>query len=168
MADYLRMPENEAASTLSELATERCVVDGWADAAWIAPDAFASAAQPLTRPIVLSPFDNLIWHRPRVQRLFGFAQTFEAYKPAAARKYGYYACPILANDQLIARVDAKVEERNLVVKKLVIEPGRESRHADAIEAAIASLAESVGAEGVAPAATVGRLVGSQTETTRST
>lgn len=168
VADYLRMPENEAASTLSELATEQCVVDGWADAAWIAPDAFASAAQPLTRPIALSPFDNLIWHRPRVQRLFGFAQTFEAYKPAAKRKYGYYACPILADDQLIARVDAKIEDRTLVVKNLVMETGRESAHDDAIEAAISSLAESVGAEGVLFAATVGRPVGSRTEAMRST
>ncbi|WP_435839706.1 hypothetical protein [Streptomyces anulatus] len=43
----------------------------------------------------------MIWYRPRTLRLFGFTQVFEAYKPAARRRHGYYVCPLLADGRLI-------------------------------------------------------------------
>ncbi|WP_158073354.1 DNA glycosylase AlkZ-like family protein [Streptomyces sp. CB02115] len=43
--------------------------------------------------------------RPRTLRLFGFTQVFEAYKPAARRRHGYYVCPVLADGRLIGRAD---------------------------------------------------------------
>lgn len=72
----------------------------------------------------LSPFDNFTIQRKRLKWLFDFDYTVEIYVPAAKRKFGYFALPILWGDRLIGRLDAKAyrTERRLVVKNLVFEP----------------------------------------------
>jgi hypothetical protein len=67
---------------------------------------------------LLSPFDSLLWHRERVERLFGFAYRIEVYTPGPQRVHGYYTLPILHDGQLIGRVDAKAHrpERRLAVR----------------------------------------------------
>src|SRR5205823_5067191 len=45
--------------------------------------------------VLLSPFDNLLWDRPFVERLFGFRHVIEVYKPAPQREFGYYVLPFL-------------------------------------------------------------------------
>src|SRR5262249_58176031 len=63
----------------------------------------------------LSPFDSLLWHRERVERLFGFSYRIEVYTPGPQRIHGYCTLPILHDGQLIGRVDAKTHrpERRL-------------------------------------------------------
>jgi len=63
------------------------------------------------RGVLLSPFDPMLWDRPRVQRLFGFDQVLEIFKRAEDRRWGYYCLPVLAGEHLVARVDLKAERR---------------------------------------------------------
>ena len=61
------------------------------------------------RTVLLSPFDNLIRDRVRNIQFWNFDYKIEIYVPQAKRKYGYYVLPILHNDQLIGRVDPKMD-----------------------------------------------------------
>jgi uncharacterized protein YcaQ len=50
---------------------------------------------------LLTPFDPIVWDRRRFELLWGWTYRFEAYTPAAKRKLGYYALPMLWRDQIV-------------------------------------------------------------------
>ena len=58
------------------------------------------------RAALLSPFDRIISDRKRMLDLFGFDYQLEMFKPAAKRRWGYYALPILYGDQFVGKLDA--------------------------------------------------------------
>ena len=68
------------------------------------------------RTALLSPFDRLVHDRLRAQELFDFEYTLEMYKPAAQRRWGYYALPILHGDRLIGKLDAAVDRKAGVLR----------------------------------------------------
>jgi uncharacterized protein YcaQ len=63
------------------------------------------------RTALLSPFDRLIHDRVRTEELFEFEYTLEMYKPAAKRRWGYFALPILHGDQLVGKLDATADRK---------------------------------------------------------
>ena len=73
----------------------------------------------------LSPFDNLIIQRDRIQRLFDFEFTLQCYLPVEKRKVGYFLLPILWDDRFTARMDVQADRKNklLIIHNLVFEPG---------------------------------------------
>jgi uncharacterized protein YcaQ len=100
--------------------------------------------------VLLSPFDNLLWDRDYLARVFGFRHVIEVYKRGHERVYGYYVLPLLRRDRLVGRVDLKHEraERRLVVKAFHPEPGVRGNLHDSLDAALARLARVVGVDAI--------------------
>lgn len=73
------------------------------------------------RMLILSPFDNMLINRKRMEFFFGAAYRLECYMPAAKRKLGYFALPLLYRDEIIGYIDLKAERKRgeLIVKNLL-------------------------------------------------
>jgi hypothetical protein len=106
-----------------------------------------------TGGVLVCPFDNLVWDRPFLERLFGFVHVIEVYKPAPQRVYGYYVLPFLYGDRLVGRADLKADrsEGVLRVRACHLEPKvRRSRALEtALEKALDRLARVLELERVA-------------------
>jgi uncharacterized protein YcaQ len=72
------------------------------------------------RVALLSPFDRLLADRKRMGELFEFDYILEMYKPAAQRRWGYYALPILYGDRLVGKLDARAERADGVLRVFAV------------------------------------------------
>jgi uncharacterized protein YcaQ len=129
LADYYRMSLSEAKPRIMELVEEGVLcevqVQGWSDCAYLAEG--VPVPRQAERATLLSPFDPLVWFRPRAERLFNFHYRIEIYVPEHKRKWGYYVLPFLLGDKLAARVDLKAhrQDKTLRVRAAHLEEGAE-------------------------------------------
>ncbi|MEP6954864.1 MAG: crosslink repair DNA glycosylase YcaQ family protein [Solirubrobacteraceae bacterium] len=136
LADYHRLKRDQVRKVIGATALEPVEVDGWAKPAWAHPEALAQlATRGRHRTSLLSPFDSLVWDRPRTLRLFDFKHSLEAYVPAPKRVHGYFAMPLLAGGRLRGRVDPGREGTTLVAKRLSCEPSAVEPMAQALKEA---------------------------------
>jgi uncharacterized protein len=63
------------------------------------------------RAALLSPFDAIVRDRKRMEQLFEFDYVLEMYKPAAQRRWGYFALPVLYGDRLVGKLDATADRK---------------------------------------------------------
>ncbi|MEU6252521.1 crosslink repair DNA glycosylase YcaQ family protein [Streptomyces sp. NPDC047043] len=68
------------------------------------------------RAALLSPFDRLVHDRRRTTELFEYEYQLEMYKPAAKRRWGYFALPILYGDRLVGKLDATADRKAGVLR----------------------------------------------------
>jgi uncharacterized protein YcaQ len=159
LADYFRLPLAEARAGIEAAGLTPVAVEGWRQAAWADPAALASPPPPARfRPVLLSPFDSLLWDRRRTERVFGFAHRLEAYVPRALREHGYFVMPLLAGGRLRGRVDPVRRGRTLVARRVSVEPAAVTAMARAlVDAATWVGCDSVEMEEVAPPTLLGPL-----------
>jgi uncharacterized protein YcaQ len=104
------------------------------------------------RTALLSPFDRLVHDRVRALELFDFEYTLEMYKPAAKRRWGYYALPILHDDRLVGKLDAAADHKASLLRVHAIhEDVKFTRTiANAVQAELEDLASWLGLAAVQP------------------
>ncbi|WP_405424911.1 winged helix-turn-helix domain-containing protein [Streptomyces erythrochromogenes] len=118
IADYHRLKGEQFDAVVADSGLVPVAVEGWSKPAWADPSALAAAPRGRHRTTLLSPFDSLVWDRPRTERIFGFTHRLEAYVPKPKRIHGYFAMPLLAGGRLQGRVDPAREGRTLVARQL--------------------------------------------------
>jgi uncharacterized protein len=96
-------------------------------------------------PVLLCPFDNLVWDREETRRLFGFSHALEIYKRPEDRVYGYYVLPLLAGDRIVGRVDMKSDRQAGVLRALAVHWEGRPQPAQ-LARALARLAHGIGLE----------------------
>ncbi len=63
----------------------------------------------------LAPLDPMLWDRKLISALWDFRYSWEIYTPAAKRKYGFYALPVLYGEELIGRIEMTADRKNAVL-----------------------------------------------------
>jgi hypothetical protein len=87
---------------------------------WVAPELLETPPEPKQGLVhILSPFDPLVIQRRRLKLFFSYEHRFEAYVPKEKRVYGYFALPVLVDDEIVAAIDLKADRRKqkLLVQK---------------------------------------------------
>jgi hypothetical protein len=126
LADYYRIRMPQARPLIDRMVGEGRIIEvevqGWEKPAYLHPE--ARLPRRVEGRALLSPFDNLIWYRDRVERLWDFHYRIEIYVPEPKRVYGYYVLPFLLDGDLAARVDLKTDRKAgaLLVKGAFAEP----------------------------------------------
>ena len=128
---------------------EPAVVDGVPGEWRVDPallDLVGERAQSRSRTALLSPFDAIVRDRKRMEEIFEFDYVLEMYKPAAQRRWGYFALPVLHGDRLVGKLDATADRKagRLFVDAVHQDVPFTRAITSAVDAEIAALAERLG------------------------
>ncbi|MCJ1677030.1 winged helix DNA-binding domain-containing protein [Streptomyces sp. APSN-46.1] len=145
IADYHRLKGEQFDAVIEESGLVPVEVEGWSKPAWASPEALATPPRGRHRTTLLSPFDSLVWDRPRTERIFGFTHRLEAYVPKPKRIHGYFAMPLLAGGLLQGRVDPAREGSTLVARQLSLTSPKAARP---MAQALREAAEWVGCDAI--------------------
>jgi uncharacterized protein YcaQ len=98
------------------------------------------------RVVFLSPYDGVLFDRPRLREIFDFEYVLEQFKPKPQRKYGFFAHPILMGDRFVGMLDAEVVREREVLKVTAVHEllPFEPEEDEMVRAEIADLAEWLG------------------------
>lgn len=144
LADYHRLKAADARAAVRDLEDTGVLlpvrVDGWVgsggkpELAWLHRDARIPAR--LAPDALLTPFDPVVWFRPRAERLFDFHYRIEIYTPKEKRRFGYYCLPLMVGGRLAGRIDLKADrkDRALLVQAAWQEDRAPARAAEAARA----------------------------------
>jgi uncharacterized protein len=116
-ACYLDAPTKPAVRRLIESRARRkelipVAIEGTAQPHWARQEALDGLPRDIEERVhILSPFDPLIIQRKRLELFFGYAHLFEAYVPRHKRVLGYFVCPVLVADQVVAALDLKTHRQ---------------------------------------------------------
>ena len=158
LADYHRLKIGDARNAVAALEESGALipvtVQGWVNGrgdpepAWIHRDARIPGR--LAPDALLTPFDPVVWFRPRAERMFDFHYRIEIYTPKERRVYGYYCLPLMVAGRLAGRIDVKADRQNreLRVQAAWQEPGAPARAPETAVALLASAAAWQGLERV--------------------
>ncbi|MBS3181282.1 winged helix-turn-helix domain-containing protein [Leucobacter manosquensis] len=132
-ADYHRLRLGPARAAVADLVESGELlpvqVEGWTSAAgqfseaWVHRDARVPSR--LAPDALLTPFDPMVWYRPRAERMFGFHYRIEIYTPKEQRQFGYYCLPLMVGGRMAGRLDLKADRAGGAL--LVQAAWRESR-----------------------------------------
>ncbi|MGR2751251.1 winged helix-turn-helix domain-containing protein [Agromyces arachidis] len=123
LADYWRMKAVQVRPAIGDLVDAGVLqpveVPGWTTGgrpvpAWLHRD--ARRPRRVEAAALLSPFDPVVWFRPRAERLFDFHYRIEIYTPEAQRQFGYYSLPVLLDDRIVGRIDLKSDRAARVLR----------------------------------------------------
>lgn len=158
LVDYFRLPKRDAKPLIADVVEAGhlvpATVEGLDRPAYLDPD--ATQARRIDARAFLSPFDPVVWYRPRGEWMFDFEYRIEIYVPKAKRVWGYYVLPFLVGDRLVGRADLKTDRKagRLRVLAAYAEDHAEPDHVGAEMAAeLPVLAATVGVDSVSVDAT---------------
>jgi uncharacterized protein YcaQ len=130
-------------------AGEPAVVEGMKQKWRVDPEAVAALEHDEGgRVAFLSPYDSVLFDRPRLNDLFEFTYVLEQFKPKPQRRYGYFAHPILMGDRFVGMLDAEVDRTREVLTVTAVHEFLpfEPEEDEMVRAEIADLAEWLGVE----------------------
>lgn len=158
LADYHRLKSTDARVAVRALEAEGILipvsVQGWRNGrgdpepAWMHREARTPGR--LAPDALLTPFDPVVWFRPRAERMFDFHYRIEIYTPKEQRVYGYYCLPLMVAGRLAGRIDLKADRQNreLLVQAAWQEPGAPARTPETAAALLMSAAQWQGLDRV--------------------
>ncbi len=127
---YHGLSQARVRQALQSTTLEPITVATWDQPAYVSPGALGVLNRRVTgRTLLLSPFDSLLWFRPRAERLFGIRHRLEAYTPRHKRQFGYFAMPLLAGTKFVGLVDPGRRGHAFIAKQVTVHSSSGVRHA---------------------------------------